>query len=390
MPIGSDASSKGPRILHVVSTGRRRGAEVFASDLVGALAEERIEQHVAVLRGTQAAEVRYRAPVTVVGAESANETLRPGTVRSLRGILRDVAPDIVQAHGGEALKYSFLAGLGKDAGLVYRRIGSVHPRTTAGFRKVAYGAMMRRAHRVVALGDSAREETVRVFGVRPERIVTIPNGVDPRRIRPRRTREEVRSALGLAPDAWVVLSLGALTWEKDPVAQVHVAAAVLRRSTRAVFLIAGDGPLHAELARAVAAEGLEGRVLLLGNRPDPGDLLVASDILLMTSRTEGVPGAAIEGAMAGVPVVAYSIGGISEAVRDGTTGLLGAPGDPRTLAEHVLTLLESEARLRQMGRAALEWSRRFDIGAVAPRYLRLYRSLVGNRLDSSIDQEVTP
>ncbi|MGH2545849.1 MAG: glycosyltransferase family 4 protein, partial [Actinomycetota bacterium] len=248
-----------------------------------------------------------------------------------------------------------------------------------------------RASHVVALGKAAREETIRVFGVRPERIVTIPNGVDPIRIRPRRTRDQIRGSLGLAPDTVVGLSLGALTWEKDPLAQVDVAARVLRRSDRAVFLIAGEGPLRGEVARAMAEASLEGRVFLLGNRPDPGDLLASSDVLLMTSRTEGVPGAAIEGAMAGLPVVAYAIGGLAEAVRDGTTGLLARPGDREALARHALTLLEDEDRRREMGRAAMEWSRaRFDIGVVAPSYVRLYRHVLANRSDSTIDREVAP
>lgn len=379
------------RVLHVVSTGKRRGAEVFASDLVGALKGEGIEQHVAVLRGEEPVDVPYTAQVTVLGEDRRNEALRLGTVRSMRRVLRAWEPDIIQAHGGEALKYSFLADRRRGGRVVYRRIGSVHPRTTFGLRKAAYGAMMRRASHVVALGKTAREETIRVFGVRPERIVTIPNGVDPVRIRPRRTRDQIRRSLGLAPDTVVGLSLGALTWEKDPLAQVDVAARVLRRSDRAVFLIAGEGPLRGEVARAVAEAGLEGRVFLLGNRSDPGDLLASSDVLLMTSRTEGVPGAAIEGAMTGLPVVAYAIGGLAEAVRDGTTGLLARPGDREALARHASTLLEDEDRRREMGRAAMKWSRaRFDIGVVAPSYVRLYRHVLADRSDSTIDREVAP
>jgi glycosyltransferase involved in cell wall biosynthesis len=364
---------------------------VFASDLVAALAEEGIEQQVAVLRGAEPVDVVYQAPVTVVGDDRPNEALRLGTVRSLRSAFRAWEPDIIQAHGGEALKYSFLADGRKGHRVVYRRIGSVHPRTTFGLRKAAYGAMMRRASRVVALGKAAREETIRVFGVRPERIVRIPNGVDLRRIRPRRTRDEVRGSLGLPVGAFVVLSLGALTWEKDPVAQVDVAARVLRRSERAVYLIAGEGPLRPQVDRAVDEARLGGRVRLLGNRADPGDLLASSDILLMTSRTEGVPGAAIEGAMTGVPVVAYATGGISEAVLEGTTGLLARPEDPEALAGHVLALVDDEDGRKAMGRAALEWGRsRFDIGAVAPRYLRLYRDVLANGPASTVDQEVAP
>jgi glycosyltransferase involved in cell wall biosynthesis len=364
---------------------------VFASDLVTALAEDRVEQQVAVLRGTEPRDVDYRAPVTVVGDYRPNEALRLGTVRSLRGVLREWEPDIIQAHGGEALKYSFLADGRKGHRVVYRRIGSVHPRTTFGLRKAGYGAMMRRASRVVVLGEAAREETIRVFGVRPERIVTIPNGVDLRRIRPRRTRDQVRRSLGVRAEAFVVLSLGALTWEKDPLVQVDVATRVLRRSDRAVYLIAGEGPLYPDVARAVDEARLGGRVHLLGNRADPGDLLASSDVLLMTSRTEGVPGAAIEGAMAGVPVVAYATGGISEAVLGGTTGVLARPGDPEALAGHVLALLDDEAGRLAMGRAALEWGRsRFDIGVVAPRYLRLYRDVMANGPGPTVDQEVAP
>jgi glycosyltransferase involved in cell wall biosynthesis len=378
------------RVLHIVSTGRRRGAEVFASDLVGAL-KEGVEQHVVVLRGEEPVDVTYGAPVSVLGEDRPNEALRLATVLSLRRVLRAWEPDVIQAHGGEALKYSFLADRREGDRVVYRRIGSVHPRTTFGLRKAAYGAMMRRASRVVALGKAAREETIRVFGVRGERIVTISNGVDPIRIRPGWTRDQIRGNLGLAPDAAVGLSLGALTWEKDPLAQVEVAAQVLRRSDRAVFLFAGEGPLRGEVSRAVVRSGLEGRVILLGNRPDPGNLLVASDVLFMTSRTEGVPGAAIEGAMAGLPVVAYATGGVAEVVRDGTTGLLARPGDREGLAGHALSLLEDEDRRRTMGRAAMEWSRaRFDIGLVAPKYLRLYRNVLADRSGSRIGREVAP
>jgi glycosyltransferase involved in cell wall biosynthesis len=157
-----------------------------------------------------------------------------------------------------------------------------------------------------------------------------------------------------------------------------------------VFLIAGEGPLRAQVAQAVDEARLGDRIHLIGNRADPGDLLASSDVLLMTSRTEGVPGAAIEGAMAGLPVVAYAIGGISEAVSDGTTGLLAQSGDRETLAGHVLALLDDEDRRRGMGRAAMDWSgTRFDIRVVASHYLRLYRHVLASPSGSTIGQEVT-
>jgi glycosyltransferase involved in cell wall biosynthesis len=362
---------------------------MFASDLIGAIDEEPVEQRVAVLRGSVPVDVPYGAPVTLVGREKSKEALRIGTLSSLRRLIREWQPHIVQAHGGEALKYSFLAdGRGRHR-LVYRRIGSAHPRTTFGLRKRAYGTMMRRIPRIVALSERVRQETIRDFSVPLGRIVTIPNGVDPARLRPGRSRDEMRESLGIPGDALVVLSLGAFTWEKDPVVQVQIAARIAEASEKTVFLLAGDGPMLREVVRAVEQAGLRSRVLLLGNRPDAADLLAASDVLLLTSRTEGMPGAVIEAGMAGIPVVAYAVGGMSEAIQDGVTGYLAPPGSREVLAARLLDLLSKEAVRSAMGHAAIGWSRsRFDIHVIAPRYLRLYEEVLANgrHLTSDGDQ----
>jgi glycosyltransferase involved in cell wall biosynthesis len=366
------------RILHVVSTGRRRGAEIFASDLIAATNGESLDQQVAILRAVGPIRVPYAAPSIVVRRSANGERLRLGSIRSLRRLIRSWEPDVVLAHGGEALKYSLLADR-KPARLVYRRIGSVHPRTTSGARRILYGAMMRRASRVVALADAIRDETVRTFGVATERIMTIPNGVDPERLLPRRSTEETRKHLGIPPDALMVLSLGAFTWEKDPQAQVDIAEQVAAEfEGTARFVMAGEGPLRPKIEDAVARRNLDRLVLVPGHREDAPDLLAASDVLLVSSRTEGTPAAVIEAGMVGVPVVAFQVGGMAEVVRDGTTGLLAPPGDARSLGSNVLGLLRDPEARSGMGRAARTWCRaRFDIRDVAPRYLSLYRDVTG-------------
>jgi glycosyltransferase involved in cell wall biosynthesis len=320
-------------------------------------------------------EVPFAAPISIIRNRGEEETLRLGTVRSLRRLIRNGDIHIVLAHGGEALKYASLARSGRQ--LVYRRIGSVHPRTTFGVRRKLLGTLMRRAARVVVLADAVRQETVETFGVARDRIVTIPNGVDPRRLDPSRPLAETRRMLGIPSDAQVVLCLGAFTWEKDPLAQIEVAARVAANFERpAVFVLAGDGPLRRRVAEAVGRHGLDQHVRLLGHRADAADLLAASNILLGTSQTEGMPAAVIEAGMVGLPVIAFDVGGMAEAVSDGTTGLLVPPGRVDALASRLLTLLRNEEARRRMGLAARARCRaRFDIRVVAPRYLRLIREL---------------
>jgi glycosyltransferase involved in cell wall biosynthesis len=375
------------RVLHVVSTTRRRGGEIFASDLVRALAALGIEQHVGVLRRTSP-DVVFAAPTMALGRGGNREVLRPRTVRSLAGLLRTWDPDVVQAHGGEPLKYAVLAGRRRWHRLCYRRIGSAHPWTTFGARRLAYGALMRRAARVIALSEAIREETVRRFGVPPDRVVTIPNGVEPERIRSRRARAETRASLGLPADGLVIVSVGALTWEKNPVAAVEAAGPVLRSMPRAAMLILGEGPLRAATQEAVRRLGLGDRVLVLGYRSDVADVMAAGDLLLLTSRTEGVPGVAIEAGMAGLPAVGYAVGGVEDVVRDGVTGLLAPPDRPTDLAGRLRTLLAEDGWRAAMGRAAAEWCHsRFAIEPIASRYRDLYEDMTVRATGRAIPEE---
>lgn len=370
------------RVLHVVAKAQRRGAEVFASDLVRALADRGVDQRVAIVRGNGNPDVDFAAPVTMLGADgkvTPGVRMHLGALLSLRNLVRDWAPDVVQAHGGEALKYSIPVST-RRARVVYRRIGAVGYWVAPGLRRVGHGELIRRAARIVAVAEAVRREMIEVFRLPPERIVTIPNAVDALRVTPRRGRREVRRSLGIPDGAPVVLSMGALSSEKDPLGHLAIAGAALRGVPGAVHLVAGDGPLRAQVEAEVERAGLEDRVILLGNRPDVADLLGASDALLLASLTEGMPAVVIEAGIAGVPVAAYAVAGVPEVVLDGETGLLAAPGDAGGLSGKLTGLL-ADAGLREgLGRRAAEVCReRFEIRPVAGSYLGVYEKLASRR-----------
>jgi glycosyltransferase involved in cell wall biosynthesis len=361
------------RILHLIATGQRRGAEVFASDLIAALHAPDLDQRVAVLHGGPPWAVQLGVPVTALGARPG--PLHPGAVLALRRLLRGWRPDLVQAHGGEPLKYAALAAVAEGTPIVYRRIGSLSWLSSRP-RRALYGRLVRRAARVVAVAESVRDETMTGFGLGPEQVVTIPNGVDPRRLAPRRGRAATRAALGIAPEAAVVLSLGALTWEKDPLGHLEVTGPLLARRPEVVHLFAGDGPLRAELAAAAARAGVDGRVHLLGSRGDVGDLLAASDLMLFASRTEGMPASLIEAGVAGLPVAGTALPGVPEVVEAGVTGLLVEPGDGDGLRAAVERLLEDGGLRASMGAAArARCLERHGIAGIAAAYRDIYEEV---------------
>ncbi len=365
------------RVLHVVATNERRGAELFAVDLVRALRSEGFEQRVAVLRATEGIVASFDAPTHALGGG------RPGRfgiarARSLRRLVRGWSPQVVQAHGGEALKYSIPGALGSGVPVVYRRIGSAHPWVTDAARRHVYGWLIRRADLVIGVSEVVRSETVEIYGVRLDRTLVVPNGVDPDRVRASRSRDAVRASLGVELDAPILLAVGALTWEKDPLALLDVAERVLDVVPGASLVLAGNGPLRSRVGSAMRSGRHAERIRLLGPRDDVGNLLAASDVLVLSSRTEGMPAVLIEAGIAGLPVASYDVGGVAEVVQDGVTGLLAPPGDRAALADGLLRLVTDPALRATMGRAATEQIHgRFDIATIARRYAEVYRTIAG-------------
>jgi len=366
------------RVLHLVAGGGRRGAEIFASDLVRALARHEVAQEVAVVTSPVPLAVEYDSPVRVMGTGRWRVPALGVDVRALsavRALVRSFRPHVIQSHGGEPLKY--LALVGGRPPIVHRRIGLVQHRVGR-VRVAAHGWLMRMASMTVAVAEAVREETIARFGVDPERIVTIRNAVDRERLRPVRGRQATRQALGIASSDTVLLSVGALRAEKDPLAYVELFASVSNEHPEALLMFVGDGPLDAHVRYELRRRGLDGRSRLLGDRDDMGDVMAAADIAILASPTEGMegmPASVIEAGMAGIPTASYGVGGVPEVVQNGATGLLAAPGEIGELTRCVLTLLENDSMRRAMGaEARRRYTARFDIGAIANDYLEVYQT----------------
>jgi glycosyltransferase involved in cell wall biosynthesis len=373
-------------VMHVLATLQRRGAETFATDLMRALTGLDVEQSVVVLRDGELAV--DTASIRVLRLSSGGYRIprlnaEGPVVSGLAGAIEADRPDVIQTHGGEALKHTVLAarwGVRRRARspIVYRRIGT-SPSWLRGPRRVAYATMMRRASKVVTVADAVRAELITTFHISPDHVVSIPNGVDPARVRPRISRRSMREALALPASAPVTLSFGALTWEKNPLVHVEIARRVIDAVPNAMHVFLGDGPERTVLERRIDELGLAERVRVLGSRGDVGDVLAAVDVVLFASRgdgMEGMPATVIEAGMAGVPVAAFPVAGVSEVVSDRETGFLAPVGDIDGLAQRIVELMqEPHLRVRMGEAAAARCHERFSIDTVASSYRSLYEEV---------------
>jgi glycosyltransferase involved in cell wall biosynthesis len=189
------------------------------------------------------------------------------------------------------------------------------------------------------------------LGMPADHLHLVPNGVDTTTFVPDRSGEAFRRALSVPDSAPLVGFVARLAPEKGPDQFVRVAQLVHGKRPEVHFAIVGEGPMEGRVAGMIQEAGLGGCVHMAGLWTNVWDVYPAFDLLVQTSRSEGMPLVLLEGMACGKPVVGMDVGGVAELMEVGTTGLLVAPGDYEAMAGVLLKLLACPARLRQMGQA---------------------------------------
>ncbi|MGE5223225.1 MAG: glycosyltransferase family 4 protein [Omnitrophica WOR_2 bacterium] len=190
------------------------------------------------------------------------------------------------------------------------------------------------------------------LGLPEERLTLIPNGVDTKLFSTNRSGAALKKSLRIPPNSPLVGFVGRLSWEKGPDQFVQLAGLVHEELPDVHFVIVGSGPMEDEIAGMIKAKNLQEVVHMPGSIANTWDVYPAFDLLVQTSRVEGMPFAILEAMASGKPVAAMGVGGVPEIVEVGTTGILSAGGDWEGLGRATAKLLLNPDKLKQMGHAA--------------------------------------
>jgi glycosyltransferase involved in cell wall biosynthesis len=375
------------KILYLISSLDQGGAERHLVDLVARLDPARFETEICVLRDELhfAGELPPGEPRHHLRARS---WLAPRAFARLGSLLRAVRPAILHTYLNDANLWGRLAAMlaGRHlGGPQLRVVTSVHcDAMPAGYRALER-RLAARSDRIVAHSRNIARLLLNDLGLAPGRVVTIPNGVDTQRFRPAGAAEaaSARAALGLERDATVALMPARISPLKNQ--DLVVQAVATLRDAGALpegfrLLLAGrvsSAGMARRLRGRIARSRLGDRVRLLGAVRDMPALYAAADVVLLPSRTEASPIAALEALAAGVPVLISAAANSDQVLVPGRDGWqIERPGADQIAAALRAILDTAPAERRRMGeRGRAHVCERFTATRVAGDFTRLYDQL---------------
>lgn len=373
------------RVVHVITTLNRGGAENHLADLARGQAAAGWQVTVAYLKG----DGYWRGALEREGVEVVPLGLRfygdLAALARLRGVLRRARPHLVHAHLQPAELYTRLALLGAGGREAPRLVISKHnngrffdgPPALA----LALGRWAgRRADAIIGISDAVRDRVVaEALAREPGRVVTVHYGVDatPYRAADPAAVRRLRAEWGAGGETVLFGTAARMVPVKSLETLLEGYAELRRRhpGTDTRLVMVGTGPLEASLRERAAALGIAGGVVWAGFREDMPRVMNALDVFVLTSLSEGFGLVLIEAMSAGKPVLSTRVGATPEIVAPGTGRLVPAR-DPAGLAAAMESCLDAATRAA-WGAAARERTQAFTLERMVAGTLDVYAGVLG-------------
>jgi len=377
------------RILQIAAEGRSLNS--FARPLMDRLRAEgyHVEAAARLDEGLKAlGEAGY--PIHVIRvAQKMNPLMWTTAIRDLHAIIRTGNYDIVHTHTSFAgLLGNLAARLAGARYILYTQHGFyVHelmPRWKQWFWYRIEGIAIRLCEHMICVSEEEQEIAIRETRQPASKFTTMPGiGIDVSRFQfpleqRSSVRAQIRDELGIAPEAFVILTVARLTRDKGHYEVLRALRLVADKDPEIRLVVAGDGPEAEGLTAEAKNIGVAQQLMLLGWRDDVPRLHCAADVFLLASHREGMPVATMEAMASGLPVVATDIPGCREQVVPGETGYLVPVADAEAMAASLWKIRCDSALGSSMGERAKDRAAMYDVEYVVEKQIELYATIISN------------
>lgn len=300
----------------------------------------------------------------------------PRTLTDLLRVIDRKQIDILHLHGYGATTF------GRLAAVIRRLPAIVHEHAnltdTPWFQKVADRMLEPATDIAIAVSKSTADFVIGARQIPASKVKVVYLGAPLEEFGRMRSDADIaaaRAELGFAPDDFVIGTITRLHESKGNSFLVDAAARVVAARPRARFCLVGEGPLLADLEAQSAALGLGSRFVFAGFRRDTAATLSAFDLSVFPSLWEGTPLTAFEALAAGKPIVATDADGLMDILTDGVDAAIVPRRDSVALADTMVWAMDHPEVRAQLGAAARDTGRQYDIGLFVRKMERLYTLL---------------
>ncbi|KJS80054.1 MAG: glycosyl transferase family 1 [Peptococcaceae bacterium BICA1-8] len=230
--------------------------------------------------------------------------------------------------------------------------------------------------KVLVCSEAMKSEIANIFQTPQDKVEVVNNGIDIKKIK---ISKEIPRTDYASPDEKIVLFVGRLVPEKGVQVLIEAMPRVLTFEPKTKLLIAGKGPYENSLKDLVRAKGLENRVNFLGfiNDEERDVLYRYADCIVFPSLYEPFGIVALEGMVAGSPVVVADTGGLSEIVQHGVNGLKCITGNADSLSDQIICTFTDDPLVAKMVKRALEdVANKYSWDGIAVQTLNLYEEII--------------
>ncbi len=356
------------RILHIDTERGWRGGERQALWLAAELRQRGHLTIVAARPGEPRAQRSIEAGLEVAPFSPRFEA-DPRAAMRLRRLIRNRRIELVHAHTAHALGLAAIATIASGVPLVAARRVDFHLRHNVGTRW-KYG----RAAAVIAI-SRAVADILALDGVDRAKIAIVPDGTDVQR-RIVRATPAALMALGVKQGAPLVVQVAQLVPHKDPLNFVRAIATARERVPDIQALLVGEGELRMSVENTGRALGLTGVLHVVGYRNDADALLAAADVVVLSSREEGMGSVLLDALLLAKPIAATRAGGIPDVVEQNINGLLAPVEDSRALGENISRLLTDRQLAQRLSAEAQRGAANFSVERMTERTLAVYARVI--------------